>query len=659
MLLHIIIIKGAIRIKTVAAILVFLLYFPFSAKTQTKQIDSLYHLAQSAPGSKQVDLYVTLASLTRNSNADTAIFFAKKAYELAEQSDNDQSKLLAYLSMGSVLHVRGSYELSGKYYRQSLELAEKEKNDSLKAVALNGIGAMLWQTGKHAESLENHFQSLRIRERINDIKGVIMANNSIGMVYQSQEKLPLAEKYVSEALALLKNYNDPSLKISTLHTLANIYGMQGKIKEAFALDKEGIIIAETTNNELAKSLFYDNMGNCYLYGSPPDYKKAIEFFTKTLKIDSAFANKKQMSDSYVNLGDVFFQQKKYTEAIPYLQRCIVLAGESGYAQGKLKALQMLSTAYRESGNSHEAYASLKDAMRVKDSLVNTSSEHRIAEMQTLYETEKKQQQINLQQAQLSKKNYILAGTILVVLLLGLLSLSGWLRYRLKQRSRLQNEIMKQQELSAKAVIEAEEDERKRIARDLHDGVGQMMSATKMNLSALEAEVKFENKEQQVSFEKIIGLVDESCKEIRNVSHNMMPNALLKNSLASAIRDFIDKMDKKTLQVNLYTEGLDERLDSNVETVFYRVIQECVNNVIRHAQATLLDISVVKENDGISATIEDNGKGFDVADKEKFEGIGLKNIVTRVEYLKGTVDFDSSPGRGTVIVLHVPLQKNMV
>ena len=243
-------------------------------------------------------------------------------------------------------------------------------------------------------------------------------------------------------------------------------------------------------------------------------------------------------------------------------------------------------------------------------------------------------------------------------MLGLLSLSGWLRYRLKQRSRLQNEIMKQQELSAKAVIEAEEDERKRIARDLHDGVGQMMSATKMNLSALEAEVKFENKEQQVSFEKIIGLVDESCKEIRNVSHNMMPNALLKNSLASAIRDFIDKMDKKTLQVNLYTEGLDERLDSNVETVFYRVIQECVNNVIRHAQATLLDISVVKENDGISATIEDNGKGFDVADKEKFEGIGLKNIVTRVEYLKGTVDFDSSPGRGTVIVLHVPLQ-NMV
>jgi signal transduction histidine kinase len=640
--------------KAITTLFSFLL-LSFLVTAQTKQVDSLYELAQSASGAKKIDLYTKLAAITRNTQPDTAIFFARKANELAEEGNSDRSKLQAYLTMGSILHVRGSYDLSGKYYKQALELASKQKNDSLRAVALNGVGAMLWQTGKHAESLENHFKSLRLRERINDTKGIIIVKTSIGMVYQSQEKLPLAEKYVSEALELLRSYDDAALKISTMHTLANIYGMQGKIKEAFALDEEGIVIAERTNNELAKSLFYDNMGNCYLYGTPPDYTKAIEFFTKTLAIDSAFDNKKQMSDSYVNLGSVFFEQKKHNEAIPYLLRCVELANESGYVQGKLKALQMLSTAYRQSGQTDAAYATLKDAMRVKDSLVNTSSEHRIAEMQTLYETEKKQQQINLQELQLSKKNYILAGTILVAVLLGLLGVSGWLRYRLKQKSRLQNEIMNQQELSAKAVIEAEEDERQRIARDLHDGVGQMMSATKMNLSAFESDVKFETKEQQISFEKIIGLVDDSCKEIRNVSHNMMPNALLKNNLATAIRDFIDKMDSKALEVHLDTEGMDERLDSNVETVLYRIIQECVNNVLKHANATTLDISVIKEKDGISVTIEDNGKGFDLNNKEKSDGIGLKNIMTRVEYLKGTVDFDSSPGRGTVIALHVPLQ----
>jgi signal transduction histidine kinase len=85
-----------------------------------------------------------------------------------------------------------------------------------------------------------------------------------------------------------------------------------------------------------------------------------------------------------------------------------------------------------------------------------------------------------------------------------------------------------------------------------------------------------------------------------------------------------------------------------------VIQECVNNVIKHAEATSLDIAVIRDKDGISATIEDNGKGFDISDKENFEGIGLKNILTRVEYLKGNVDFDSSPGRGTLVALNVPL-----
>lgn len=615
----------------------------------------MHRLALTASGSKQVKLYADMAALSRNVDADTALFFAKKAIELVEISRKDEDQMLARFIMGRILTVRGNYDLSIKYFRESLQLSEQEKNDSMTAYSLNGIGISLWQLGKHAEALENHFNALRIREKINDQKGIAVSKNNIGMVYQTQEKLFLAEKYVREALDILKNDTDPGLRITTMHTLANIYGMQGKIKEAFALDEEGISIAERTNNEFAKALFYDNMGNCYLYGNPPDYAKAYEHFMKTLRIDSAFANKKQMSDSYVNLGSVFSGQKKYAQAIPYFGRSIALAEESGYVQGKLKALQMLATAYRQSNRPDDAFAALQEAMEVKDSLVNTTSEGQIAEMQTVYETEKKQQQINLQQEQLSKKNFILTATIVVALLLGLLGVSAWLRFRLKQKTRHQHEIMKQQELASKAVIEAEEDERQRIARDLHDGVGQMMSAAKMNLSAFESGLQFSNKDQEQSFEKIISLVDESCKEIRSVSHNMMPNALLKNNLASAVRDFIDKIDKKSLKIHLYTEGLDERLDSSLETVLYRVIQECVNNVIKHAAASSLDISIIKDNKELSATIEDNGRGFDIADKEKFEGIGLKNIVTRVEYLKGTVEFDSSPGRGTLIALNVPLR----
>ena len=156
-----------------------------------------------------------------------------------------------------------------------------------------------------------------------------------------------------------------------------------------------------------------------------------------------------------------------------------------------------------------------------------------------------------------------------------------------------------------------------------------------------------------SFNKVVSLIDESCKEVRSVSHNMMPNALLKSGLASAVREFIHQIDTRVLKVNLYAEGLNERIDANIETVLYRVIQECVNNVIKHADANQLDISLIKDNDGIAATIEDNGKGFNSKDKTNFGGLGLKNIETRILFLKGTVEWDSQIGKGTLIAIHVP------
>ena len=136
----------------------------------------------------------------------------------------------------------------------------------------------------------------------------------------------------------------------------------------------------------------------------------------------------------------------------------------------------------------------------------------------------------------------------------------------------------------------------------------------------------------------------------------MPNALLKRGLASAVKEFIDKIDARVIRVSLHTEGLDERIDKNTETVLYRVIQECVNNVMKHAQASQLDIAIMKDKDGISASIEDNGKGFDASSQKHFEGIGIKNILSRINYLRGTVEFDSSPGKGTLVAIHVPVSE---
>ncbi len=395
-----------------------------------------------------------------------------------------------------------------------------------------------------------------------------------------------------------------------------------------------------------------------------------------------------------NLGTFFLNQQNYKDAILYLKRALTIAESTksfsglaliqqniGYAYTKLKLFpeakewfekaEQSAISYNDKltlaeiykhrasfdsavGDFEQAFEHKSKFLVISDRLLNEKLGARIAELQNKYDTQKKEQVIREQQYQISRRNYLLVGISGLVILAGLLGFSWQKRNRLNHETRLQLEIINQQDLATKAIIEAEENERKRIASDLHDGVGQMMSAAKMNLSSFESRLKFSDFGEKNAFDRIISLVDESCREVRNVSHNMMPNALLKSGLSSAVKEFIDKIDSKTLKVNLHAEGLSDRLDGNVETVLYRVIQECVNNVIKHSGANTLDISLIKDRDGIAATVEDNGRGFEVDQKEKVEGIGLKNIKARIEYLKGTVDFDSSPGKGTLVAIHVPL-----
>ncbi|MEY2917276.1 MAG: hypothetical protein RIS73_990, partial [Bacteroidota bacterium] len=348
------------------------------------------------------------------------------------------------------------------------------------------------------------------------------------------------------------------------------------------------------------------------------------------------------------------KQRQFDTAKPFLDTAYTIAEDENFVKEKMNVLNSLVTYHTAKGDLEKAEEVGISLTAIKDSLQNLDVQKNISALSAKYETAKKDQQLQQQQFENIKKQYWIIGLLCLLGLGVLLAFSYYKRYKLANEKRLQSAIIQQQDISTKAIIEAEENERKRIAGDLHDGIGQTMSAAKMNLSSIESRLEFKNNDDKIAFEKIVNLVDESCKEVRSVSHNMMPNALLKSGLSSAVKEFIDKIDSRVLKVNLYSEGLNERLDSNIETVLYRVIQECVNNVIKHSGANELDISLIKDTDGIAATIEDNGKGFSITEKGKTEGIGLKNISTRIQYLKGTVDFDSSPGKGTLVAIHVPL-----
>lgn len=612
--------------------------------------DSLLKQLPSKQGTDKINALSQISKSIRTRNADSAKQLALQALQLSKNQQYIYGELNATNKLAAVHVLNAKYD-SAIILAGSVLASPQAKDDAIRAESYSSMAASNWHLGKPDDAIMNYMRSADLWQKQKNMGEYGGALVGIGYVYQSQNKLAEAEKYIKLGLEAIKTSDNVHALANAYHALANTYGMNNKLKEALAIDSIGLELAYKHNIDYSLSMFYDNMANCYMYSG--DFEKSFELFKKCIPLDQKRGNNKQLSDTYLNLGNLFLMQQKPDAAIRFLDSSIILADASGYKLGKRNSLQLLSDAYKAKGDDKKALEYLNKMIVVKDSIVNEAREKKIVELQSLYETDKREKELLLQKEQLSKQRYIMIGISALFVMVVVLMYMLYRRRQLKQEARLQAEIIKQQDIATRSVLEAEEKERKRIASDLHDGVGQMMSAVKMNLSSLASKIQLANQNDAALLDKTILLVDESCREVRSVSHNMMPNALLKAGLSSAVKEFIDKIDHNKLQVNLYTEGLQQRMANNVETVLYRVIQEIVNNVIKHAEANQLDISLIKDADGISCTVEDNGKGFDISSMENLEGIGLKNIQTRINYLKGTVEWDSSIGKGTLVAIHVP------
>ena len=619
----------------------------------SRATDSLEKLVKVQKDSILVGTYNELTWEFRLLDREKAIHYGNEAIELAGRLKFNRGMAQAYNDLGIIYFDMENYDTAIDLYNKSVSI-RKQMGDELGIAKLyNKIGIVYQKQGDFAKALDYQLRALPIFEKFKNDIGISYSLNNIGILNQNLGRYDEAISYQQRSIAIKEKIGDKYGAAGSYVNIANIYLINKDYKQSESYYQKAIDITRDLGDKEYLSNALNNLGNQYL--QTKNYDKALPLVSESLQLRDSLDDSKGMASCLNNLGIIYTALKSYDSARYYIDKGISIASRAVNTKPELNKLYLSSSAlYEAQGDPVKALEMYKQYANSKDSLFTEDLSQQFAELETKYNTLEKEKTIQQQDFKIRQKNYWIAGITGLLVLGGLLVYSYYRRYRLKQKAKLQAEIMKQQELATKAVIEAEEEERKRIARDLHDGVGQMMSAAKMNLSAFESEISFASTDQKISFEKIINLVDESCKEVRSVSHNMMPNALLKSSLSSAVQDFIDKLDQKTIKVHLYTEGLDQRLDSNVETVLYRVIQECVNNVIKHSGANTLDISVIKDAQGISATIEDNGKGFDTSDKNKFDGIGMKNILTRVEYLKGTVDFDSTPGKGTLVAVHVPL-----
>ena len=179
----------------------------------------------------------------------------------------------------------------------------------------------------------------------------------------------------------------------------------------------------------------------------------------------------------------------------------------------------------------------------------------------------------------------------------------------------------------------------------------MVNMLKLNLEALGNSLPALTAEQQQVYNNISSLVNESAAEVRNLSHTMMPQSLAMTGLVDAVKNFTDKIDPRKLQLSFNVEGSLENIDSNRQMMVYRILRECIQNVIKHAKATALDISIIAEKDAVDIIVEDNGIGFDK--QEVQEGLGMQSIRSRVDFLNGKMEVTSQPGKGTVVALYIP------
>ncbi|MBS1510005.1 MAG: tetratricopeptide repeat protein [Bacteroidetes bacterium] len=647
------------RLSTLTGLLLLLLSSSVFAQT-SKIIDSIEKLLPAQKDTILVKSYNELTWQYRTVDRDKAIAYGNKAAELGKELNFKKGIAQAYNDMGILYYDKQDFAAAIKLYNQAFQIRSEMKDDKGVAALYNKIGIVYQKEGHYDSALLYAQKALSLYETLKDKIGISYSLNNMGIVNQNMGNIDEALKYQEQSIAIKEEIHDQLGLAGSYVNVGNIYLLKKDMPKARELYEKAEAISRKIGDPeyLANSI--NNLST--IYQRMGDYKKSLPLAQESFDIRSKLGDTKGQVSCLINMGSLLTNTKQYKLAEEKYLLGLKLADTlQSCLPEKVKVYDGLAALYTLSGDYRKSAEMARLTIQYKDSIFTADLNKQFSEMETKYQTAKKDEQIQLQQNEITqkkyeliKKQYWLYGSIAVFLFSLLLAFSYYKRYQLKQEKKLQAEVMKQQDMATKAVIAAEENERKRIAADLHDGVGQMMSAAKMNLSAFENDIPFKDDHQKTSFEKIIGLVDESCKEIRSVSHQMMPNALLKSGLASAIKEFIDKIDTRVLKVNLHTEGLNERLDSNVETVLYRVIQECVNNVIKHSGANTLDISLIKDADGIAATIEDNGRGFDSKDKEKFEGIGLKNIKTRIGYLKGTVDFDTSPGNGTLVAIHVPL-----
>ncbi|CAN5256271.1 hypothetical protein BH11BAC6_BH11BAC6_07820 [soil metagenome] len=623
------------------------------AFAQTKIVDSLRNVLYStATDTKKLSLLFLLCDEANSLNTDSLYVYYALAHQLAVKENNSTGIIQSDLYKATYFSKRGEVDSAKAVIDKSIIQLQSDAQLPLKFRFLVLKSNVLIRQDKQKESMANSLQLLHAAEVAGDSLVKIRATISIGWAYMELEQERDALNWFFKAVGYEKNIPEKKRQPFLYSNIAAVYDNLHKTDSAAIFVKKAVAIAtqKADLNALANALFI----SAGLYVEQGDNVKAQRTLEQGLTIREKIGDPFYIVSDIFQLGNFYANNNETDKGIKVVREGIAIAEKYNMLEKLPILYSALAENYKAANNLLQYSQALDTLINLKDSLYQKNSAEALAEIQTKYEVQKKENTIIQQQYDLTKKSffiYSIGGLLAATLLFGFF----FFKNRKKtQYLKLQAMELEQKKKTTQAILHAEEEERKRIAGDLHDSVAQKMVVAKLNLEAFANHLNQMDEPQQKIYDNINLLLAESTSEVRNLSHSMMPQAFSRSGLTTAVKDFLDTIEQPQLQINFSAEGDFSDVKENKALMIYRIIQECVQNALKHAQATQMDVSMIAANNEADVIIEDNGVGFNAGAPGIAESSGMKNIRSRVEYLSGKLDINSQPGNGTVIAFYIPL-----
>ena len=599
--------------------------------------------------------------------------------QLLNKDKNDTNKVIHLYKLCRLYKNETRYDSALCFGNSALQLAKELTYQKGIASSYNNLGVIYDDQGNYARALENYFNALKTFEIAGDKYGMATTYNNIGIINYEQAQQPF-----NDSLATRKNYQSAlhyySLSLNIRETLGDKHGIAdcytnigvihdelGNLAEALVNYFKSLKIRQELNDKLGMESCFTNIGIVYdekaatLHNKDSVgicYASALDYYSKSLAIAQETGDKKGIIASLNNIGIVYKKSDQLQRALDYFNKALLSAKETNSKTAIKEVYKNLSDLFTEMGDYKNAYNYFTLYSQTKDSLFNSASNKQIAEMQAKYATEKKEREIQSQALVLSEqKQQLNNNKFLIAVLLGgavLLLFISWIlitKNKIRQKEIIKTELLRQQELRTRAIIETQENERKRIAQDLHDGIGQTLAAIKMNLSSKSKKLSKEN--QDLADQTILS-IDNAYSEVRTLSHSMMPRSLKESGLAEAIEDLLAKTFSNSNIKYTFEKDNSFPLNEQISIGLYRVLQELLNNIIKHAHATELSVHLHKTKENIILMAEDNGIGIRTGQNTERTGIGMANIEARVQAMNGNFSITKNGPKGTVAVIRIPI-----